>query len=188
MAAPSALPRCINDPKTFVKIEKAQKENSKNSHRYDGYREALSAANDVELFTRLAYAETLAANCTSQNAEVSSLIVNVIGNRVLKRNRDIKSVVFERTQFTSSLHNYPNSRFKDFLCPQDETLWLDIHKKVDAFLKIGSGPLSSDTVNYFLYKHDPRWTKEPWSLKENSTSAAGSVRDCIRTFHNPDWK
>jgi hypothetical protein len=188
IAAPSTLPRCVNDQKTLDKIEKIQKENAKNSHRYDGYREALSEANDVELFTRLAYAETLAANCTSQNAEVSSLIVNVIGNRVIQRNRDIKSVVFERAQFASSLHNYSNSRFKDFLCPQDETLWLDIRKKVDAFLKAGSGPLSADTVNYFLYQHDPRWTKEPWNLKENATSATGSARNCIRTFRNASWK
>ncbi len=187
-AASSALPLCINDQKTLEKIEKKQKENAKNSHRYDGYREALSASTDVELFTRLAYAETLAANCSAQNAEVSSLIVNVIGNRVIKRNRNIQSVVFERAQFASSLHSYSSSRFKDFLCPQDETLWLDIRKKVEAFLKAGSGPLSADTVNYFLYKHDPRWTKEPWTLQENPTSAAGSARDCIRTFRNPSWK
>ena len=187
-AASSALPPCINDQKTLEKIEKKQKENAKNSHRYDGYREALSASNDVELFARLAYAETLATNCTSQNAEVSSLIVNVIGNRVINRNRDIQSVVFERSQFASSLHNYSNSRFKDFLCPQNETLWQDVRKKVEAFLKAGSGPLSADTVNYFLYKHDPRWTKEPWTLQENPTSAAGSARDCIRTFRNPSWK
>jgi excinuclease UvrABC ATPase subunit len=134
-AAPAALPHCINDQKTFDKIDKIQKEHAKKSRRYDGYREALGTSTDVELFTRLAYAETLAANCTSQNAEVSSLIVNVIGNRVLKRNHDIKSVVFERAQFASSLHNYSNSRFKDFLCPQDETLWLDIRKKSGSVFK-----------------------------------------------------
>lgn len=185
---PSSLPRCINDQKTLEKIDQKQKENAKNSHRYDGYREALSASSDVELFARLAYAETLAANCSAQNSEVSSLIVNVIGNRLIKRNGDIQSVVFERAQFASSLHNYSSSRFKDFLCPQDETLWLDVQKKVDTFLKTGAGALSPDTVNYFLYKHDPRWTKEPWSLKESPISAAGTARNCIRTFRNPSWK
>jgi hypothetical protein len=112
----------------------------------------------------------------------------VIGNRVIKRNRDIQSVVYERAQFASSLHSYSKSRFKDFLCPQDEILWLEVRKKVEAFLKAGSGPLSADTAHYFLYKHDPRWTKEPWNLPESPTSAAGTARDCIRTFRNPSWK
>jgi hypothetical protein len=143
---------------------------------------------DMELFTRLAYAETLAANCPNLNNEISSRIVNVIGNRVLKRQRDIQGVVFERAQFASSLHTYKNSRYQDFLCPKDEALWMAVSKKVESFLQKGSGFLSPDTVNYFLYKHDPRWTKEPWKLKENTTGASSEVRRCLRTFHNPKWK
>ncbi len=188
IALPSSLPTCINDQKTFEWIENTQNANKNNSHRYDGYRKALKASTEVELFTRLAYAETLGTNCANKNAEVSSLIVNVIGNRVMKRTRNISSVIFERAQFASSLHIYSNSRYKDFLCPQDKSLWIEVGQKVKAILHTGAGDLSSDTVNYFLYKHDSRWTKEPWNLQEDAVSAAGSARECIRTFRNHNWR
>lgn len=199
-AALTQLPLCIDDPKTLENIEqildvnKPNKEDSKavkkskQNRRYDGYKNALANSSDMELFMRLAYAETLAANCPEQNTQIATRIVNVIGNRVQKRNGDIKSVVFQPAQFASSLHNYETAKYKDFLCPKDEALWKDISTQVQNFIAKGTGELSSDTINYFLYKHDKRWAKEPWDYKENRTGAAESVRVCIKTFHVPNWK
>lgn len=187
-AQTSKLPRCISDIETLQKIEKIQKENSKNSQRYDGYREALRDSTDLELFTRLAYAETLAANCPNFNAEISKLIVGVIGQRILKRDRNIQSVVFERSQFSSSLHIYKNSRYRDFLCPQDASLWQKTTAYVTDFFAKKSVKLPADTFHYFLYKHDPRWTKEPWSLNEAKLEHKSSLNACIRLFRNSYWQ
>jgi hypothetical protein len=187
-ALPPPGPRCLSDPKTLHRIEQNQMAHPKSARRYDGYRDVLKTASDLEIFVRLAYAETLAANCETKNAEISSLIVNVIGNRVIKRRSDIRGMVFELAQFASSLHLYSNSRYRDFLCPENQRLWSEVHKKSEDFLRAGSGPLSASTVHYFLYKHDPKWPKEPWILAEDPVSAVGSARDCIRTFQNPHWK
>ncbi len=184
----SKLPQCIKDTETLQRIEKIQKENSKNSRRYDGYRDALGNSTDLEIFTRLAYAETLAANCPDFNAEISDLIVGVIGQRIIKRARNIQSVVFERSQFSSSLHIYKNSRYRDFLCPQDTSLWQKTCAHVTDFFAKKSTELPADTFHYFLYKHDPRWTKEPWNLSEAQHAQRNSSKNCIRLFRNPDWR
>lgn len=196
----SQLPLCIEDPKTLDNIQQTLEVNKPNKkdaeevkkkklfHRYDGYKQALTNSSDLELFIRLAYAETMAANCPKQNAQIAARIVNVIGNRIQKRKGDVKSVVFQPSQFASSLHMYESSKYKDFLCPKDELLWKEVSTQVQKFMSKGSGDLSSDTINYFLYKHDPRWTKEPWNLKENKTGTTDAVRDCLKTFHVPNWK
>ncbi|MBY0385960.1 hypothetical protein K2X05_12445 [bacterium] len=186
--AKTKLPACIKNPKVLKTIQQKMKANAKTNHRYDGYKQALASSSDQEIFTRLAYAETRAANCPEQNTQIATRIVNVIGNRIQKRKGDVKNVVFQPSQFASSLHIYESSKYKDFLCPKNETLWKDVSAKVQNFMKKGSGDLSSDTINYFLYKHDKRWTKEPWDLKENKTGTTDAIRECLKTFHVPRWK
>lgn len=184
---PNELPACIKDSSELTKIKNSLS-SANTSQRYKGYLHALSSASNTELFARLAYAETLAANCTDLNKEISARIVHVIGNRVLIRKGDVRSVVFQNAQFASSLHIYKNSRYLDFLCPKDLELWSFITTQVDTFLKKKSGGLSADTVHYFLYKHEPRWKKEPWKLTEDTSGATEKLRQCLRTFRNPNWK
>src|SRR5262245_55554670 len=111
------LPGCVDSPSDLETIVQAMKSNSKTSHKYDGYKKVFGGASDSELLARLAYAETLAANCPSENAKVAPIVTAVIKNRVTIRKNDVASVVFERDQFASSLNNYSESRSKEFLCP-----------------------------------------------------------------------
>jgi hypothetical protein len=207
-AAPSTakakLPFCVSDPNEISKIQSMIKANSKTENKYLGYRRALQSDSDLELFARLVYSETLAANCPENNSKISKLIAESIGNRIQKRSHaklsqnesPTKSVVFQRDQFASSLNVYSESKFQEFLCPKDERLWSDVFEYVQKTLagKISNSLLNPDSVNYFLYKHSARWTKEPkdWSaLKEDPKSSADkdqNLRSCIRFFENPGWK
>ena len=163
--------------------------NRRNSNKYDEYKNALSGDSDTVLFARLAYAETLAANCTDQNDEVLERVVGVVGNRINRRNGDVKSVVFQRDQFSSSLNNYGSSKYKDFLCPQDEALWSQTLARVRRFMHDKETSVSNDTMNYFFFKHDPRWTEAPaWGLEENTEQTNPQIQSCIRTYRNPGWK
>ena len=179
------LPNCIDNPTEIEAIKTKIKANSKTSNKYDGYRKAFASDSDTELAARLIYAETKATKCEKQNDEVVSVISQVIGNRVKIRKGDVKSVVFQRDQFASSLNIYSESNYKDFLCPNDGDLWGKSYYAADVALsKTTKG---TDTVNYFLYKHSPRWTKEPWKLEED-TSLTKKVSSCIRAFKNPGFK
>lgn len=179
------LPHCIDDPKEIEAIKAKIKANSKTSSKYDGYKQAFDSDTDTELAARLVYAETKATRCEKQNAEVAPVIAQVIANRVKIRKGDARSVVFQRDQFASSLNIYDESNYKDFLCPDDGNLWGKSYYAADVAL--AKSTKGSDTVNYFLYKHSPRWTKEPWKLEEDK-SLTKNVSSCIRTFKNPGFK
>ncbi len=187
-APATALPRCIDGPHDIQKVVTSVKNNRKNDAKYNGYREVLRDASDKELIARLAYAETVGANCPELNTKIAPRIVAVIANRVRIRKGDAKSVVFERDQFSSSLNVYKESRYRDFLCPKDAELWELIMNVVDAELNQPTHLVSSTTVNYFLYKHSPRWTRAPWSHKEDTTNTTPEIRTCMRTFRVPGWK
>ncbi|MBL7542863.1 MAG: hypothetical protein JNL11_03560 [Bdellovibrionaceae bacterium] len=178
------FPQCVNNPSEIEEILSAMKANSKGKNKYSGYRKALSHDSDQQLVARLIYAETLAANCPSQSREVLPLIARVISNRIQIRKDGVKSVVYERDQFASSLNKYSSSRYLDFLCPNNYELW------GLAFDHAGKGvsERSSIAVHYFLYKHHPGWDAEPWRLPESRESLASKVRDCIRVFDNNTWK
>jgi hypothetical protein len=175
------LPRCINSPEEIAQIKASIKANGKTDYKYKAYRQALQNESEAELLARLVYAETLAANCSDLNNKIAPLIRATINNRIQKRKGDIRGVIFQRDQFASSLNIYSQSKYLEFLCPKDQILWNLILKPVPS-------PLSLDTVNYFLYKHSPRWTSEPWTLPEDAGPNNSELRKCIRFFRNPNWK
>lgn len=178
------FPICVDSTVEVQKIISIAKNNKDTKYKYDGYRKALSSDSDQELIARLIYAETIAANCAEQNSNILPLIAGAINNRIRKRNGDVKSVVYERNQFASSLNHYSSSKYQDFLCPRDSKIW-KLSMLWAAKLNKDISPLA---VNYYLYKHHPGWNKEPWSLPETELSLKSKVRDCIRVFENKSWK
>lgn len=187
--ASHGLPRCVNSGSDIAQILSTQKANAKTTSKYDGYRDVLDGATDLELVTRLAYAETLAANCPSHADQAMDLIVSAIGNRIRVRRGDAKSVVFQRDQFASSLNIYPESRYRDFLCPTDDELWKKAGVKMQAHLEDSkpNTPLPKDAVNYYLYRHSDRLKAPDWKLEEARVYDE-KLRECIRVFRNPAWK
>jgi hypothetical protein len=185
--SPPLLPRCVDNENDIQRIREHMNNNRRNQYKYDQYKEILSSDSDVQLWARLAYAEVLATNCPQQNQAVGEMIVNVIGNRVQLRGGNIQQVVFQRDQFASSLNIYANSRYRDFLCPKDSELWQQILRQIQDFQRDGRGRLASNTVNYFLYQHDPRWTSDPWNYREDTSHTTPELRRCIRSFHVPGW-
>lgn len=183
---PHQLPHCVNESSEIDAIKAKIKANSKTANKYDGYKKVLSSDSDIQLAARLVYAETKATRCEKLNAQIVPVISEVIANRVKIRKGDIKSVVFQRDQFASSLNIYDESNYKDFLCPDDDILWNQVYN--ETYMALANKKMGTDTVNYFLYKHSPRWTKEPWKLEEDKALAKGSARDCIRAFKNPNFK
>lgn len=195
----SPLPLCVDSPKTIAQIKATMTANSKTRHKYDGYRDALRSDSDVQILARLAYAETMAANCSGVNSQVASRIVETIGNRVKIKGgiNHTRDVVFERQQFASTLNNYdfspkyPNakSRYLEFLCPTDAKLWSEIYNKAQAVLTDGPKELSSDTVHYYLFMHHPEWSKLPddWKFREDATHTTPQIQQCVRFYHNPNW-
>ncbi len=181
-----SLPHCVESAEEVEAIKAKIKANSKTPNKYDGYKKAFASDSDVQLAARLIYAETKATRCEKQNDQVVQVIATVIGNRVKIRKGDVKSVVFQRDQFASSLNIYDESNYKDFMCPDDQILWQKAF--TEAYSALSNKSMGTDTVNYFLYKHSPRWTKEPWKLEEDKDLAKGNVRDCIRAFKNPAFK
>ncbi|MCM2352137.1 MAG: cell wall hydrolase [Pseudobdellovibrio sp.] len=180
------LPHCVSEVRDIEIIKNKIKLNSKNDNKYDGYKEAFASDSDAELMARLIYAETKATKCEKLNSSIVPVITKVISNRVKTKKGDVKAVVFERDQFASSLNIYSESNYKDFLCPNDSKLWAMALNEASEALADKATPTA--TVNYFLYKHSARWTKEPWSLDEDTSLVKGSVRDCIKAFKNPGYK
>lgn len=182
------LARCVDSAATLKNIQDILEVNKSNDRKYNGYRVELQKEPETELAIRLVYAEVLAAHCPEHQNSLVEKIAAVVANRILNRQGDIQGVVFERNQFASSLHIYKNSRYRDFLCPKDAKLWQHAAKNLLLFLKQKKTNLPPDVVNYFLYKHDSRWTHEPWKLKENFKDQKEPLRSCLRVFHNPNWK
>lgn len=180
------LPHCISEVREIEAIKNKIKINAKTENKYDGYKKAFASDSDEELMARLIYAETKATRCEKLNSAIVPVITAVISNRVKIKNGDVKAVVFQRDQFASSLNIYPESNYKDFLCPSDAKLWAQALNEASAALADKAKPTA--TVNYFLYKHSPRWTKEPWKLEEDTSLTKGTVRDCFKAFKNPNYK
>jgi hypothetical protein len=182
---PSSLPACFDSATDLETVKSSIKANSSNAHKYNSYRQLLQNSTDEELLARLTYSETRAANCPQKNEAINSAIATVIGNRIKIRKGDVKSVVFQRDQFASSLNIYSESKYLDFLCPKDAELWNSSLKHASESLKKTQ---HTNTVNYFLYKHSPRWTKEPWKLELDSELTTQEIKDCIHFFKSPQFK
>lgn len=180
------LPHCVSEVREIEVIKNTIKLNAKNDNKYDGYKKAFASDSDEELMARLIYAETKATKCEKLNSQIVPVITTVISNRVKIKKGNVKAVVFQHDQFASSLNIYSESNYKDFLCPNDAKLWAQALSEASDALADKAKPAT--TVNYFLYKHSPRWTKEPWKLEEDTSLTKGSVRDCIKAFKNPGYK
>ncbi|MEY4615533.1 MAG: hypothetical protein RJB66_493 [Pseudomonadota bacterium] len=183
------LPRCL-DQKQISEVKISIQVNKNSKEKYKKIQEALNSDSDDELKARLIYAETLAANCPDENDKLANAISLVIENRVRRRG-NVKSVVFQKDQFASSLNTYSESRINDFLCPQDEKLWNAIFRKVSSSSLASSTSEASDAkyiMHYFLYHHSPRFKKEPWKMNEFVLSAGSPSARCLRLFVNRDWK
>jgi spore coat protein U-like protein len=181
----STLPPCFNSSADMEALKKSIMANSQNNFKYNKYRQLLQNSSSEELLARLSYSETLAANCKFQNKAINSAITNVIANRIKIRKGDVKSVLFERNQFSSSLNIYSESQYAEFLCPKNEELWNLSLQNATKTLKETS---QSQTVNYFLYKHSPRWKKEPWKLPLDNVLTTPDIKSCVRFFKNPRFK
>lgn len=189
------LPLCISDGTTIDKIIAIQKANPKNPRKYDGYREAFKNSSPTELLARLAYAETLAANCPELNFKIAPLIIESITNRIRIRKGDVESVIYQRDQHASSMNIYKESRYRDFLCPRDAALWSAVYLAAQgALASNGAGQvLPADAVHYYLYKHSerhkvPKWASDEseWAIAEVPESSL--IHPCIRFFRNPRWR
>jgi hypothetical protein len=188
-AAHLSLPACVNSEGAIADVKRSIASNAASARKYDGYRQLLQSDTAVVLAARLAYAETLAANCPLHNEDVLELVAAVIANRVRIRRGDVNSVVFQRNQFASSLHIYSESRYRDFLCPRDEKLWQKAVARMQANLEgaAPNAPVPKDAVNYYLYQHSARFSAPDWGLQEARISN-DDVRKCIRIFRSPAWR
>lgn len=186
-AADKGLPLCIDDNASLTKIKETIAANKKSKQKYKEYLKQLNVESEVNLTARLIYSETLAANCPEFNKTILTMISEVIGNRIRKRGGNVNAVVFERDQFASSLNIYGESRYRDFLCPKDLVLWQQSLNTAETALSKRREILVENSVNYFLYKHSTKWTKEPWHLPEAEASRNSKVRDCLRIFDNATW-
>jgi hypothetical protein len=186
VASSATLPRCIDDPAELERIQNTIRSHAKSPLKYQDYRQSLQRESDAEIVARLAYSETKAANCAAIEGQILPLILSTIGNRVRIRGGDVRSVVFQTDQFSSSLNLYPESRYREFLCPKDEILWGQALAQATSVLA-GPSP-RSDVVHYFLFRHSPKWPKPPWNYPEATEGTTPQIRECVRFFHNAGWK
>lgn len=180
--ASGTLPKCVDAPAEIEAIHAIMKANSKTAHKYDGYKKAFGSSSENEVLARLIYAETLAANCPSDTAKIAPVVAGVIKNRVTQKTNAF-DVVFERDQFASSLNNYSESRYKDFLCPKDSALW----KTVQAEVQRKDSILPANALNYYFFKHStkfqpPAWAAGPKSQTPVALPISAGDKPCVRAY------
>ncbi len=175
----SALPKCVDNPEEVQNILDIEKQNSKNEFKYKGFRTSLATDTDEDLVNRIVYSEALAANCPEHNDKLLPLIKAVVTNRIhVKKNT--RAVVFQVDQFASSLNNYTPSRYRDFLCPKNTSLWRKT-QSAQAF------DLPPDIFNYYLYQHAPEKFKlasGSWPTKTPiEFTGSKELENCIKFFN-----
>lgn len=188
------LPQCRSSERDVDVVLQSIRAFPKTPQKYDGYRSVLSGESDAALVARLAYAETLATNCSELNSRILPLITDSILNRIRIRKGDVKGVVFQRDQYSSSLNFYQESRFRDFLCPQSGELWAQAltvaRGKLASLEKTGRLPV--DAVHYYLYKHSERLATPDWATDRSQWAIVEipgeqDLKPCLRFFRNPKW-
>ena len=189
------LPACIDQPDVIAKIIDVQKQFPKTPQKYDGYRETFRDISNIELLSRLVYAETVATNCAAFDLRVAPMIAESIVARIRIRKGDVRGVVFQRDQYSSSLNIYPESRYREFLCPRQPELWKAAVADVEALLAEPPKPLvlPGDSAHYYLYKHSDRHKVPTWASDQSEWAVAqfpGSqeLKPCIQFFRNPRWR
>ena len=180
-------PVCFDKKSDIDTIMAAQKANKGTKHKYKGYRELFAKAGltDEEIMARLVYAESKAANCAKHESAISKYIAGAVANRIAKRNGNILNVVFERDNFASSLNNYGESRYMDFLCPKDAGRFATVLEESRAAL--AKSPLPKDAVHYYLYAHATRFKPPKWTKTFPEARIDEELKSCIRFFNNPNW-
>lgn len=187
----SSLPLCRSEQSSIDSIFSDVKANAKTPHKYRAYKQVLVGDSDENLLARLIYAETKASSCSERENEIMPIVAAVIRRRIERRGGDIQSVIFERDQFASSLNNYSESHYRDFLCPVDQKSW--DRALALATRKAEAVVIPGDAVHYYFYKHSSRFTPPAWAQDSNSknevsTSKDGHLKDCIRVFRNANWR
>ncbi|MCB0364393.1 MAG: cell wall hydrolase [Bdellovibrionaceae bacterium] len=188
----SAMPQCFEDEKDLAEIKRVQKANSKSAHKYDGYGRLFekAAISDDEILQRLIYAEVVAGGCGEDSQKAVTPIAEVIVNRVKKRQGDIRSVVFARNQFASSLNIYSESAYKHFLCPRDKQLWDEVSRQANDIRSGKQEPeMPADAVHYYLFQHSTRFQPPGWTKTYSPAGQVGSESGlCVVAYRNPEWK
>ena len=188
---PPPLPKCVDEKATIAKVKSAIAANKKTSAKYDGYKSALKDDPPAHLAARLVYAEAIAARCKEKAAEIIPLIAAAVGNRIRIRKGDVASVVFQRDQFASSLNDYPMSAMHDFLCPSDLGFASAALAAVTEELAAPRGLLPADTVNYYLFQHDPKLRVPEWAkggLAAVNHSKSKALDECVKFFRDPAFR
>lgn len=167
---------------------------SKKDRTYKALRKAFDTnkVTTSEILARLIHAETVAAgpSCQVHADIISRYIADVLYYRIQKRNGDILGVIFEPSQFASSLHIYKESAVQEFVCPSAKPTWKQIKKWAQDIEKSNyKAFLPPDTVHYYLYKHSQRFKVPAWTknLKEVSIPET-QIASCIRFFENRNFK
>ncbi len=180
--APAAgtLPSCVDAPAKIKAIQDTEGSNKKTQHKYDGFRQALSSDSDEQIVARLVYSEALAANCPSSTNQIMPAIASVIAHRA-EAEKNVRQAVFRLNQFASSLNNYSESRYGDFLCPKDQKLWSAAMAAANKALNSDDGfPKNMD--GYYFFQHfktphpAPDWTKKPSEQFPGSAEFSSCVR------------
>lgn len=193
-SASPPLPLCRGEQSTVDSIFADVKANAKSPHKYRAYKQVLAGESDESLLARLIYAETKASSCSERENEIMPIVAAVIRRRIERRGGDIQSVIFERDQFASSLNNYSESHYREFLCPAHQKSWEQALALATAEeLKAEGASLPKDAVHYYFYKHSSRFTPPAWAQDSNSKnevsiSKDGHLKDCIRVFRNATWR
>jgi hypothetical protein len=132
---------------------------------------------DLELITRLVYAESAAANCPENRDDLYVGIAALILNRVHafeatkdKNDNAVTRAVFGKSQFASSIHSYDKptgkARWEDFICPKDS----DLYKKIyDIVGKVSRGEINvsayTEATHYYLHMHSGTHMDQPWGKR-----------------------
>lgn len=177
---------CHDDPDDLQANKAQQKKFRKKPKKYDAYKKILSQSTDQEIVARLVYAEVLAAKCPRHNKELYPAISHTLHNRIKAAKGDVKSVVFRRDQFASSMNVYGASQFREFLCPKkDPALFSRVSRYVSSVLSgEKENPFPSNAVNYYLHQH---WgSYKPNETKWGKTWAKQlEVSDCATFYLKP---
>lgn len=183
MPQDTPLPICFKlEPDTPMRSDRSYK------HFRDLFRK--NEVPDHEVLARLIYAETRATGekCQEHATTVSQHIASTLFNRLNKRNNSIDAVVFEPSQFASSLHFYKESSVKHFLCPHKSEMWEQIVKWAREIKnKKYTSTLPPTAVNYYLYQHPAGFKPPAWTKKLKPAKTEASIESCVRFFENPKY-
>ena len=175
-ASAIAMPKCIDTAKDLESIAAWEKANAKTNFKYEAMKRLLTSSTDEEIESRLIYSEVNAAHCPEFNQDLIAPIAVVIDHRIEKAHGQVRATIFARDQFASSLNIYPESGWKEFLCPSNAKLWQAVQSR-----KPGSVAVKAN--NYYLYRHSLKFKPPVWAQKTPmSFQGSQKITSCLRLF------